>query len=116
MGDNGVVYIELADGLKRVMGNTKLYVKLLNKFKEDPTILEALIAAVQGADYEKAKGLVHTIKGIAANLSLTELYKQSVEFEAQIKNKEVKSGVPESFKTCFEETIKNIDKVIEQYG
>ncbi|MFP3089040.1 Hpt domain-containing protein [Treponema sp. TIM-1] len=115
MADNDVVYIELTEGIKRVMGNTKLYVKLLNKFKADPS-LEALLAAVEGADYEKAQGLVHTIKGIAANLSLTELYKQSVDFEVQIKNKEVKSGVPESFKTCFEETIKNVDKVIEQYG
>jgi HPt (histidine-containing phosphotransfer) domain-containing protein len=115
MADKDVVYIELAEGLNRVMGNTKLYVKLLNKFKADPN-LEALLAAVEGADYEKAQGFAHTIKGIAANLSLTELYKQSVEFEAQIKNREIKSGVPESFKACFEETIKNVDKVIEQYG
>jgi HPt (histidine-containing phosphotransfer) domain-containing protein len=97
------------------MGNTKLYIKLLHKFKADPN-LDALLTAVAGRDYEKAQGLVHTIKGIAANLSLTELYRQSVEFEAQIKNKEVKSGVSESFKACFEETIKNVDKVIEQYG
>jgi HPt (histidine-containing phosphotransfer) domain-containing protein len=112
---NGIVYIDIEEGRKRVMGNTKLYVKLLNKFKVDPN-LEALLSAVAGMDYEKAQGLVHTIKGIAANLSLIELYKQSVEFESQIKNKEVKPGGPESFKTCFEETIKNVDKVIEQYG
>jgi HPt (histidine-containing phosphotransfer) domain-containing protein len=115
MADNDVVYIELAEGLKRVIGNTKLYVKMLNTFKADPS-MESLLAAVAGADYEKAQGLVHTIKGMVANLSLTELYKQSVEFEAQIKNRAIKPGVPESFKTCYEETIKAIDKVIEQYG
>ncbi|MDR0690127.1 MAG: Hpt domain-containing protein [Spirochaetaceae bacterium] len=115
MADNGIIYVDIEEGRKRVMGNTKLYIKLLNKFKADPN-LEALLAAVEKTDYEKAQGLVHTIKGIAANLSLTELYKQSVEFETQIKNREVKPGVPESFKTCFEETIKNVDKVIVQYG
>jgi HPt (histidine-containing phosphotransfer) domain-containing protein len=115
MADNGIVYVDIEEGRKRVMGNTKLYIKLLLKFKTDPN-LEAFFAAVAERDYEKAQGLVHTIKGIAANLSLTGLYKQSVEFEAQIKNKEVKPGMPESFKTCFEETMKNVDKVIEQYG
>jgi HPt (histidine-containing phosphotransfer) domain-containing protein len=114
MADNDVVYIDLAEGLKRVMGNAKLYVKLLHKFKEEPRS-DALFLAVQGEDYENAQGLVHTIKGIAANLSLIELYNQSVEFEAQIKNREIKPGTPESFKICMEETLKAVDKVIGQY-
>jgi HPt (histidine-containing phosphotransfer) domain-containing protein len=97
------------------MGNTKLYIKLLQKFKVDPS-LGSLLEAVRGAAYEKARGLAHTIKGIAANLSLPELYKQSVEFEAQIKNGAVDSGVPESFQRCFEETLGIIDEVIEKYG
>jgi HPt (histidine-containing phosphotransfer) domain-containing protein len=113
--DQEIIYINREEGLKRVVGNANLYIKLLNKFKADPN-LAALLAAVQEADYEKAQGLVHTIKGIAANLSLMELYKQSIEFESQIKNKAVGPGVPEAFKACFEETIKNIDEVISQYG
>jgi HPt (histidine-containing phosphotransfer) domain-containing protein len=112
---SGIAYIDTEEGLKRIMGNTKLYVKLLQKFKADPS-LGALLEAVRGADYEKARGLVHAIKGIAANLSLPELYKQSVEFEAQIKNGAVGPGVPEAFQRCFEETIGRIDKVIEKYG
>ncbi|MDR2630733.1 MAG: Hpt domain-containing protein [Spirochaetaceae bacterium] len=112
---NDIVYIDLTEGLKRVMGNTKLYVKLLHKFKVEPS-LEGLFAAVEAEDYQKAQVLAHTVKGIAANLSLTELYEQSVKFEAQIKSRDIEPGAPESFKTCLEETIKNIDKVIEQYG
>jgi HPt (histidine-containing phosphotransfer) domain-containing protein len=114
MADGDVVYIDLDEGLKRVIGNTKLYIKLLHKFKEEPS-LNTLFLAVQGEEYENAQGLVHTIKGIAANLSLTELYKQSVEFEVQIKSREIKPGAPESFKICLEQTIKAVDKVIEQY-
>jgi HPt (histidine-containing phosphotransfer) domain-containing protein len=112
---NGKAYIDAEAGLKRVMGNTNLYVKLLHKFKEDPN-MEALLEAVRGADYEKAQGLAHTLKGIAANLSFTELYKQSLEFETQIKNRAVGPGVPEAFQSCFEETLRSIDKVIEKYG
>jgi HPt (histidine-containing phosphotransfer) domain-containing protein len=113
--DGGIVYINTKEGLNRVMGNTKLYVKLLNKFKSE-LIMGALLEAVRGADYEKARGLAHAFKGVAANLSLTELYKQSVEFETQIKNGAISPGFPEAFQGCFDETIRSIDEVIEQYG
>jgi HPt (histidine-containing phosphotransfer) domain-containing protein len=114
MADNEVVYIDLEGGLQRVMKNDKLYVKLLHKFKEEPS-LTALFPAVEEEDYEKAQGLAHTVKGIAANLSLPELYKQSIEFEAQIKSRTIKPGGLESVKICLEETLKAVDKVIEQY-
>jgi HPt (histidine-containing phosphotransfer) domain-containing protein len=113
--DNGPVYINLEEGLKRVMNNAKLYIKLLNKFKAE-TGLDELAAAVEAEEYEKAQIKVHTMKGIAANLSLTELFKQSQELEAQIKNKAVKAETLETVKVCCRETIVNIDQVIKQYG
>jgi HPt (histidine-containing phosphotransfer) domain-containing protein len=112
--DNGIAYIDTEEGLKRVMGNTKLYVKLLHKFKEDSNG-GALLEAVRAADYGKAREFVHALKGIAANLSFPELYKQSVEFEAQIKNGAVNPGVSEAFRQCFEETLRRVDKIIERY-
>jgi HPt (histidine-containing phosphotransfer) domain-containing protein len=111
----GVVFIDQADGLKRVMNNAKLYVKLLDKFKTG-TNLNELSAALTAGDYEKAQVAVHTIKGVAANLSLTELYKQSLNLENQIKAKSVVPGAFESLNACFVETLKHIDKVIAQYG
>jgi HPt (histidine-containing phosphotransfer) domain-containing protein len=113
-GADGVVYVNMEEGLKRVVNNTKLYVKLLNKFKTD-TNSEELLAAVQAGEYEKAQIMAHTIKGVAANLSLTELFKQSLELETQIKNRGVSSDIQESFKVCFNETLTAIDKAIEQY-
>jgi two-component system sensor histidine kinase/response regulator len=114
-GTDGVVYVNMEEGLKRVVNNAKLYVKLLNKFKTD-TNSEELLAAVQAGEYEKAQVMAHTIKGIAANLSLTELFKQSLELETQIKNRVVSPDIQESFKGCFNETLSAIDKAIEQYG
>jgi HPt (histidine-containing phosphotransfer) domain-containing protein len=114
-GADGVVYINTEEGLKRVLNNSGLYVKLLNKFKTD-TNLEDTLAAVETGDYEKAQVMAHTIKGVAANLSLTELFKQSLELETQIKNRAVSPEIRQSVKTCFHETLAAIDKVIEHYG
>jgi HPt (histidine-containing phosphotransfer) domain-containing protein len=106
-----VVYLNEEEGKKRVMNNAKLYVKLLTKFKAD-TNLDELGAAAGAQDWEKAQAAAHTLKGIAANLSLTELYKQSLDVETQIKEKSLKNESFESLKNCFAVTLTEIDKVI----
>jgi HPt (histidine-containing phosphotransfer) domain-containing protein len=110
---DSIVYIDEADGQKRVMNNAKLYHRLLAKFKCENT-LDELTAALNNSDYEKAQVEAHTIKGIAANLSLTELYKQSMDIEAQIKSKTVNPGAMESISACFTATLDAIDKVLAQ--
>ena len=71
INEKGIVYINIEEGLKRVMHNKTLYVKLLHKLKAD-THFTDLTAALQAKDYENARTAAHTIKGIAANLSLTD--------------------------------------------
>ena len=110
-----VVYINDEEGKKRVMNNGKLYAKLLTKFKTD-TNLNDLVAFAGAQDWEKAQGAAHTIKGIAANLSLTELFNQSLDVETQIKGKSLKPESLENLKTCFTETIAAVEKVIAQYA
>jgi len=109
-----VVYINAEEGIKRVMNNGKLYAKLLTKFK-DGTNLNDLIASAEAQDWEKAQGAAHTIKGIAANLSLTELFNQSLNVETQIKEKSLNGESLESLKACFAETLLQVEKVITQY-
>jgi HPt (histidine-containing phosphotransfer) domain-containing protein len=110
-----VVYVNFEEGSKRVMNNVKLYVKLLTKFKLD-TKLENLEAALAAGDMEKAQTEAHTIKGIAANLSLTELFNQSLALETQIKAKAPESAQMETVKTVFAQTLQEVDKVIAQNG
>jgi len=110
-----VVYIDFADGVKRVVNNTKLYVKFLTKFKND-TKLDELEAAVAAGDMEKARNAAHTIKGLAANLSLMELYKQSLALETQIKGGTADPAQLDTVKTAFAKTLQEIDKVISENG
>ena len=106
-----LVYVNEEDGKKRVMNNAKLYAKLLTKFKND-TNLDSLITSAEAQDWEKAQGDAHTIKGIAANLSLTELFNQALALETQIKEKSLKPESLENFKICFKDTLDAVEKVI----
>jgi HPt (histidine-containing phosphotransfer) domain-containing protein len=110
-----VVYINEEEGKKRVMNNGKLYAKLLTKFKSD-TSLDVLSASAEAEDWDKAKVAAHTLKGLAANLSLTELFNQSLEVETQIKSKSLKNESIDKLKTCLAETIVQVDKVIAKYA
>jgi HPt (histidine-containing phosphotransfer) domain-containing protein len=108
-----VVYVNEEDGLKRVVNNKKLYVKLLTQFRTGYN-LDDLLAFSTAQEWEKAQAAAHTIKGIAANLSLTELFNQSLDVETQIKGKSLKPESLESLKLCFAETLAAVDKVIAQ--
>jgi HPt (histidine-containing phosphotransfer) domain-containing protein len=110
-----VVYINFDEGLKRMMNNTKLYVRLLSKFKAD-TNLDELSAQLEAGDYEKAQMAAHTVKGVAANLSLTEFFNKIRDLEYQIKEKSVQPGALDTVKAVFEETLKKLDEVVAQYG
>ena len=110
-----IVYINEDEGKKRVMNNAKLYARLLTKFKTE-TNLNDLVAFAGAGDWEKAQAAAHTIKGIAANLSLTELFNQSLDVETQIKGKSLEAESLESIKICFTETLAAVDKVIAQYA
>ena len=110
-----IIYIDIESGLKRVMNNPKIYVKVLVKFKDDRN-LEGIETALAAGDIEAAQIAVHTLKGLAANLSFTELYNQCVELEKQIKAKSVNPDQLASLKNTHSQTLIEMDKVIAQYA
>lgn len=110
-----VVYINVDEGAKRVMNNTKLFVKLLGKFKEDQSLAQ-IESALSAGDTEAARNASHTLKGLAANLSLTELYKQVAELEGQIKAGSMNNDQITLVKNVYDQTIIEMDKVIAQYA
>jgi HPt (histidine-containing phosphotransfer) domain-containing protein len=97
------------------MNNKKLYARLLNKFKNENT-LDAVFNALQSGNQEQAQIAIHTIKGIAANLSLIALYEQSKSLEVEIKAQAVQPESLETIKVCFAETLNSINKVLASYA
>jgi two-component system sensor histidine kinase/response regulator len=61
--------LDSADGLRRVGGNNKLYVKLLRQFaRQQANVVGQIRAALAAHDTENATRLAHTLKGVAGNL------------------------------------------------
>jgi two-component system sensor histidine kinase/response regulator len=61
--------LDSADGLRRVGGNNKLYLKLLRQFaSQQADVVEQIRAALGTNDAETATRLAHTLKGVAGNL------------------------------------------------
>ena len=114
-----VVYVNVDDGINRVVNNIKLYVNLLNKFKNN-TDMDEINTMLQKEkteeNMESARNSTHALKGLAANLSFTELYKQISELEIQIKNGEVKTEQLAIVNDVYVKTIIEVDKVIAQYA
>jgi HPt (histidine-containing phosphotransfer) domain-containing protein len=109
------VYINSEEGLKRVMNNGKLYAKLLVKFKADTSFAD-LLAHLSAGDMEKAQVSVHTLKGLAANLSLTELFERARDLEGQIKERALGEDALNTVKIAYDETLKKLDEVIATYA
>jgi two-component system sensor histidine kinase/response regulator len=65
----GVDGLDSAEGLRRVAGNKKLYMKLLREFaSQQADAVEQIRAALAGNDTESATRVAHTLKGVAGSL------------------------------------------------
>lgn len=65
--------IEVDEALRRFLGNEALYIKFLLKFPKDKSYMN-LISAIEDNNLEEAFKSAHTLKGVAGNLSLNNLY------------------------------------------
>ena len=80
--------INLADGLKRVAGNRRLYRDLLGQFADKQCDAAAQISsALKGGDQNLAERIAHTVKGVAGNIGISE-----VQFAAQKLEQAIREG------------------------
>jgi PAS domain S-box-containing protein len=88
---NGLPEIEgldVKDGLSRVMGNEKLYLKLLRQFAEQQGPAPGQIAeALALGDAVLAERLAHTLKGVAGNIGAKLVHVASSDLEKLIKER-----------------------------
>jgi HPt (histidine-containing phosphotransfer) domain-containing protein len=83
---------DLADGLKRLQGNQKLYRKLLLNFAADYyEVVNEIREALDAEDFERTHSLVHNLKGLAGNLSATKLQAAAVKMEKLVRGVDKKA-------------------------
>jgi PAS domain S-box-containing protein len=87
--------IDTAQGLKRLLGNQKVYINILRKFGQDFQEAAETIKNLAAAGEEKeAVILTHTIKGAAGNIGAAELQEAAAALETWFK--EGGQGFPEA--------------------
>jgi len=78
-------YVNVADALKRIGGSMDLYKRLLKSFSGGDHI-DPIEEALSTGAMEDASRLIHTLKGVAANLSLVKLSAVAGELDHKIKD------------------------------
>jgi len=78
--------IDIAEGLRRVGGNRKLYRKLLVEFYQDHREdIQAIRKALDQDDLETAQRIAHTIKGVSGSIGAGDLQRDAASLETSFK-------------------------------
>jgi HPt (histidine-containing phosphotransfer) domain-containing protein len=108
-------YLDAGQALERIGGNAKLFKLLLSKFLEDtPARFTQLKGEIEADDRAGAARSVHTIKGVAANLSMTKLYELSPELESLLKTDADTAGLFAGYSSAFGKTIEAVNAYLEK--
>ncbi len=102
--------IDTDEGLRRVAGNTKLYIEILKKFREN-NIEFAEDFRRELTENERAESIrkAHTLKGVAGNIGAMRIYELAKELEGKVKEDEE----VESLLAALEEELKKICEEVE---
>ena len=102
--------VDVQDALKRIGGSMDLYKRLLAQFTGGDHISPLEEALSTGA-MEEASRLIHTLKGVAANLSLVKLSAVASELEQKVKNGLDHSDTFAELKNVYLETSQQIVEI-----
>ena len=80
--------LNIKDAMVRLMGNKKLYLKILDCFQKDYAQFDTqIVQFLQTGNYEEATIKAHSMKGMSGNLGAEALYEISRELEALCKSR-----------------------------
>ena len=103
-------YINIKEALHRIGGSMDLYKKLLNSFTGTDHITPLEEALNSGA-MEDASHQLHTLKGVAANLSLIKLAAIAGDLEHKVKNGVDHTDALQELKSIYLTTAEQIPEV-----
>jgi signal transduction histidine kinase/CheY-like chemotaxis protein len=111
---------DLAAGLSRLMGNKRLYRKLLLDFSANyGAVADEIREALAAKDFEQAHSLVHNLKGLGGNLAATDLQAAAVEMEKLVKGQTAQTASDEELNqklTDLESALKQALDAVQTLG
>lgn len=105
------IFLNEKEALGRFMGSRNLYVRLLKTFLADQTTEKFKQALAQG-NLKDAEFYAHSIKGMVANLSLTEAYHAVVAADELLKKDIYDEAVCAKMIETIAETVVAVEKYI----
>ena len=108
--------IDVTGGIKRVAGNKRLYRDLLFQFvAKQADAPKQVSAALNSGDVELAGRLAHTVKGVAGNLGIGEVFSTAEKLEKAIRHKgRADAGVLEEFSAAIGRQVEAIRQAMEE--
>ena len=104
---------DLEAGLTRLMGNKRLYRKLLLDFgAKYGTTADDIREALAADDFDLAHSLIHNLKGLAGNLAATDLQAASTALEKLVKGKTGATTSEAEFNQKFAELEKSLSQAL----
>ncbi len=107
-------YINVPEAIARMMNDKKFYFKMLKNF-DGKKFAADLIKSINENDYKTVAVGAHTIKGIAANLGLKELWDLSKEIELQAKLANDISSFSGKLEEIMNKTLECIEELTKEY-
>lgn len=106
--------VDTPEAINRFNGNDALYLKFLIKFLQDDNFNQ-LGPALQKQDYQAALNAAHTLKGVAGNLGMKNLYLACSDMVQEIRNEQTENcqTTYETIKNAYEEVTKTISEIEE---
>ena len=104
-------FVDVQEALKRIGGSMDLYKRLLNQFSGGDHI-DPLEEAFSVGAMDEASRLIHTLKGVASNLSLKKLTTAAAELEQKVKDGVEHSEAFNELKNAYYETSQEISKIL----
>jgi two-component system sensor histidine kinase/response regulator len=86
---SGIEGLDIANGLRRVLGKKALYLWMLRKFVtgQESTTVE-IFDALESKDWDTAERLAHTLKGVSGNIGASGLQLLAEKLEAAIRERQ----------------------------
>ena len=105
---------DLAAGLARLMGNKRLYRKLLLDFGANyGAVAGEIREALAAGDFDQAHSLVHNLKGLAGNLEATDLQAAAVAMETLVKGQAAETASDKELKRKLTDLESTLEQALE---
>ncbi|GAB1477325.1 hypothetical protein MASR2M70_21630 [Bacillota bacterium] len=104
------------EGLKRVLGDEKMYISLVKSFrKQYSDILKEIASNSEAGRFDANERIVHTIKGNGGNLGAKQLYLSAGKLEESLRNHTVSDSDIADFSRDMEIVLNGIQEFFSGY-